>query len=141
MAGENAFGRRAQFAGSLGTQVVKVFDLVVARTGLCDGKATARGFDPLTLEVELWDHKVYYPGARPMRVRIKGDRTTGQLLGAQILEHRGPEVAKRVDIVATALFHRMAVDDLSELDLSYTPPLSSPWDPIQVAAQTWSLSV
>ena len=50
---------------------------------------------------------------------------------------RGTETAKRVDTYATALFHSMAVDALSELDLSYTPPLGSPWDAVQMAAQAW----
>jgi hypothetical protein len=72
-----------------------------------------------------------------MRVRITGDRETGRLLGAQMIGRRGTEVSKRIDVFATALFHGMAVDALSELDLSYTPPLSSPWDPVQMAAQAW----
>ena len=50
---------------------------------------------------------------------------------------RGTETAKRVDTYATALFHAMSVADLSELDLSYTPPLGSPWDAVQMAAQAW----
>jgi NADPH-dependent 2,4-dienoyl-CoA reductase/sulfur reductase-like enzyme len=137
VAGENAVGGDAEYAGSLGTQVVKVFDLVVARTGLRDVEASEAGFDPLTVELETWDHKVYYPGAHKMRVRVTGDRETGRLLGAQMIGRRGTEVSKRIDVFATALFHGMAVDALSELDLSYTPPLSSPWDPVQMAAQAW----
>ncbi len=85
VAGENAVGGRRAFAGTLGTQVVKVFDLAVARTGLRDDA----------------------------------------------------EIAKRIDIFATALFHQMRVEDLNDLDLSYTPPLSSPWDPVQQSAQEW----
>ncbi|ODG98470.1 hypothetical protein A4S05_09080 [Nostoc sp. KVJ20] len=69
---------------------------------------------------------------------MTGDRQSGRLLGAQIAGHYQAEVAKRIDIFATALFHNMTVDALSELDLSYTPPLSSPWDPVQMSAQAWS---
>lgn len=87
---------------------------------------------------DTWDHKVYYPDARPMQIRITGDRATQVLLGAQIIGHYQGEVAKRIDILATAIFHRMRVDAISDLDLSYTPPLSSPWDPIQMASQAWS---
>jgi hypothetical protein len=61
-------------------------------------------------------------------------------LGAQIIGHHAAEVSKRIDIFAAALFHGMGVADLSDLDLSYTPPLSSPWDPVQMAAQTWERS-
>ena len=127
-----------QFAGTLGTQVVKVFDLAIARTGLTEAEARAAGFDAVATEITTWDHKAYYPGAQPLTLRVTGDRTTGRLLGASIIGHWKAEVAKRIDIYATALFHRMRVADLSDLDLSYTPPLSSPWDPVQMAAQAWA---
>ena len=138
-AGENATGGNREFAGSLGTQVVKVFDLVIARTGLREREAIDAGFDPVTADAKFWDHKAYYPGAREIRIRVTGDRATGRLLGAQIVGHWKSEVSKRIDIFAGALFHEMLVDDLNDLDLSYTPPLSSPWDPVQMSAQRWTL--
>ena len=52
--------------------------------------------------------------------------------------HVSSEVSKRVDVVATAIFSGLKVEELSDIDLSYTPPLSSPWDPVQMAAQAWS---
>ncbi len=137
IAGENAVGGQASFAGTLGTQVVQVFDLVAARTGLSDAEADQAGFHPLTVPVETWDHKVYYPGAHTLHLQITGDRATGQLLGAQIVGHRTAEVSKRIDVFATALFNRMTIEILNEVDLSYTPPLSSPWDAVQMAAQAW----
>jgi len=85
------------------------------------------------------DHKAYYPGATPLRARITGDLSTGRLLGAQLMGVWGAEVSKRIDVLATALFHEMTVDQISDLDLSYTPPLSSPWEPVQMAGQAWSL--
>lgn len=130
-------GARRTFAGTLGTQVVKVFDLVIARTGLREADARAVGFEPLTVEATAWDHKAYYPGARELGIRLSGDRRDGRLLGAQLVGRWGSEVAKRVDVVAAALHRGMRVDDLNDLDLSYTPPVSSPWDPLQVAAQAW----
>ncbi len=137
VAGENAVGGYAQFAGSLGTQVVKIFDLLIARTGLLEQEASAVGFGPLTVETESPDHKAYYPGATPLHVRLTADRKTHALLGAQMLGHHGAEVAKRVDVIASAISGHLTVDDLVALDLSYTPPLSSPWDPIQVCAEEW----
>lgn len=137
VAGENAVGGRRAFAGTLGTQVVKVFDLVAARTGLRDDEAMQAGFTPLTCETTTWDHKVYYPGAHEVRIRLTGDRQTGRLLGAQMIGHVNAQVAKRIDIFATALFHEMRIEELNDLDLSYTPPLSSPWDPVQQSAQEW----
>ncbi len=123
VAGENALGGQARFAGSLGTQVVKVFDLVAARTGLREHEAHAadRGWTPVTTASSPDDHKAYYPGATPINIRITGDHSTGQLLGAQLVGHRSAEIAKRVDTCATALFHTMTIDAISELDLSYTP--------------------
>ena len=84
------------------------------------------------------DHKAYYPGATPIHIAVTGDTSTGALLGAQLIGRRGAEIAKRVDTYATALFHRMSVDAVSDLDLSYTPPLGSPWDAVQMATQTWA---
>ncbi len=137
VAGENMAGGMTEFKGSLGTQVVKIFDLVAARTGLRDKEAQEEGYEPVSIEFETWDHKSYYPGAKRMRILITGDRKSHTLLGAQILGNRKSEISKRIDIVATALFHRMKVEDLNDLDLSYTPPLSNPWDPIQMASQSW----
>ena len=137
VAGENALGGDREFAGSLGTQVVKIFDTVAARTGLKDVEATAAGFDPLTVEFEGDDHKAYYPGSHRVRLRYTGDRPTGRLLGVQLFGHRHAEVAKRVDIAATAIFAGLSVDAVSDLDLSYAPPLGSPWDVVQAGAQAW----
>ncbi|MBS3784370.1 MAG: FAD-dependent oxidoreductase [Anaerolineae bacterium] len=137
VAGENAVGGQAEFSGTLGTQVVKAFDIVAARTGLRDAEAREAGFDPLTVQLETWDHKVYYPGAHELHIRVTGDRQTGRLLGAQIVGHRTGAVSKRIDVFATALFNRMTVEALNDIDLSYTPPLSTPWDAVQVATQAW----
>ncbi len=141
VAGENGAGGQALFAGTLGTQVVKVFDLVAARTGLRETEAREAGFDPLTVQVEAWDHKVYYPGAHALHIRVTGDRRTGRLLGAQIVGHRAAEVSKRVDVLAMGLFSGIMMKELGNIDLSYTPPLSTPWDAVQVAAQEWVKSL
>jgi NADPH-dependent 2,4-dienoyl-CoA reductase/sulfur reductase-like enzyme len=138
VAGENAAGGRREFAGSLGTQVVKVFDQAAARTGLRDHEAAAAGFHPVTVAFEADDHKAYYPGSHKIAMRITGDRATGRLLGVQLFGHKHAEVAKRVDIAATAIYHEMTVDEISDLDLSYTPPLGSPWDAVQMGAQAWT---
>jgi len=137
IAGENALGGNREFAGSLGTQVVKIFEMAAARTGLRDHEAIAAGFDPITVGCEADDHKAYYPDSHRISMRYTGDRKSGQLLGVQLFGHRHAEIAKRIDIAAVAIFHGMSVDEISDLDLSYTPPLGSPWDAVQVGAQTW----
>ncbi len=129
-----------RFAGSLGTQVVKVFDLVAARTGLRDQEAIAHGLRPYTHATTADDHKRYYPGAQPIHLRITGEHGTGRLLGAQLIGHRDTAVAKRVDIYATALHHHANVDEVEDLDLSYAPPLGSPYDAVQIATHQWALA-
>jgi NADPH-dependent 2,4-dienoyl-CoA reductase/sulfur reductase-like enzyme len=137
VAGENAVGGESRFMGSLGTQVVRVFDLVAARTGLRDHEALAAGFAPATTQSSPDDHKAYYPTAYPITMRVTGDQGSGRLLGAQLVGRRGTEVSKRVDIFATAIYNDMTVDAVNNLDLSYSPPLGSPWDAVQVGAQAW----
>ncbi len=94
---------------------------------------------PVSVDSMVWDHKVHYPGAKEMTIRVTGDRGTGRLLGAQIIGHFGTEVSKRIDIFAAAIHHGMNVEQVNDFDLSYTPPLSSPWDPVQIAAQAWTI--
>ena len=72
-----------------------------------------------------------------MRIRITGDQKTCKLLGAQIIGAYGAEISKRIDTIAASIHNGMAMEALNDLDLSYTPPLSSPWDPVQMAAQAW----
>ena len=141
VAGENALGGSREFAGSLGTQVVKIFEMAAARTGLRDHEAVAAGFDPVTVAAEADDHKAYYPGSHPIAMRVTGDRRTGRLLGMQLFGHRHAEIAKRIDIAAAAIFNGMTVAAMSDLDLSYTPPLGSPWEAVQMAAQAWDRAV
>ena len=137
VSGENAIGGNRLYAGTLGTQVVKVFDLVIARTGLRKEEAMKEAYQPITVPFQCDTHKAYYPQAGKLKFRITGDKRDGKLLGAQMIGPWKHEVSKRLDTFANALFHGMSVDSISDLDLSYTPPLSSPWDPIQMAAQAW----
>lgn len=137
VAGANVAGRLSRFAGTLGTQVVKVFELAAARTGISHVEAEAHGFDPLTVDLEVPDHKSYYPGSHLIRMHLTGDRRTGRLLGAQMVGHVNTAVAKRIDTVAAAIHNELGVEALSDLDLSYAPPFGSPWDVVQAAGQTW----
>ena len=100
VAAENALGGDAHFAGRLGTQVVKVFDLVAARTGLREHEALAanRSWTPVTSQSSPDDHKAYYPGATPIHIHITGDQRSGQLLGAQLVgtpQRRGRQTRHR----------------------------------------------
>lgn len=71
-------------------------------------------------------------------MRYTGDRNAGRLLGVQLVGRLGSEIAKRIDTIATAIDNDLTVDAISDLDLSYTPPLGSPWDALQSGAQAWT---
>ena len=130
-AGANAMGRRISVKGFTGTVIVKVFDLAVAKTGLSEGEALSEGFDPLVTYVLAGDHAGYYPGAKGLHIKTVSDRRDRRLLGAQVIGEKG--VDKRIDVMATAIYNRMAVDDLLQLDLAYAPPYSAARDPVIVA--------
>ena len=137
VAGDNVMGGDLEYAGTLGTQAVKLFERVAAAAGLRDAEAPAAGFDPLTVQVEVEDHKAHYPGATKLAVLLTGDRGTGRLLGGQLLGSHGAEVSTRIDVLAAAIHNANAIGEPADLDLSYTPPLGSPWDAVQRAAHAW----
>jgi NADPH-dependent 2,4-dienoyl-CoA reductase/sulfur reductase-like enzyme len=132
VAGENAAGGAATFGGIVGTTVVRAFDLAVAATGLTAEKARAHGYTVGETLIRAGDISHYFPGASRIHVKLVVDKEGGRLLGGQIVGRRG--VAKRIDVLAAALYKRMTVTELRELDLSYAPPFAPVWDPILVAA-------
>lgn len=134
VAGENASGGNDVFEGVVGTAVSKIFDLTVARTGLSSAEATKEGYDFITSKVAHPSHGHTYPNppAEDITIKLMVEKPTGKLLGAQMMGKMG--VAKRIDVFATALQNSMAVDDITRLDLSYSPPFAPVWDSILVAA-------
>jgi NADPH-dependent 2,4-dienoyl-CoA reductase/sulfur reductase-like enzyme len=129
VAGINIGGGAATFPGVVGTAVTKVCDLEIARTGLRQADVP----DALSVTIEASSRAGYFPGANPMTVKLVADRGTGRLLGGQIVGREG--AAKRVDVLAVALWNEMTVDDILGLDLGYAPPFSPVWDPVLVAAR------
>jgi len=132
VAGTNAADGEVTFGGVVGTMVVRLFDLAVARTGLTAAQARALGHTIRETMIRAKDISHYFPGVADIHVKLVADEKTGRLLGGQIAGRRG--VAKRIDVLATALHHRLTVADLQRLDLSYAPPFAPVWDPILVAA-------
>ena len=120
------------FEGIVGTAVAKVFDLEVARTGLTEREAAAKGFAVHTVTIHATDRAGYYPGAARLHVKLVMDSATRRLLGAQLIGAQG--AAKRIDVLAAALYAKMTVDDLTRLDYSYAPPYAPVWDATLVAA-------
>ena len=133
VAGMNMAGGHARFPGVVGTAVSKICRYEVARTGLSTSECSRYGFDGVAVTIAATTRAGYYPGSGPISVRLIGDRADGRLLGGQIVGVEG--AAKRIDVVATALWNRMMVEEVVDLDLSYAPPFSSVWDPVQVGAR------
>lgn len=132
VAGANAAGGNDRFAGIVGTAVVKVFDLEAARTGLSERQAQVEGFEVETAVVTSAAQAHYMPGHTPIHVKLVFERGSQRLLGAQMVGRSG--VAKRIDVIASALQAGWTTYDLADLDLSYAPPFAPVWDPILVAA-------
>ncbi len=116
----------------LGTAIVKVFGLSVAMTGLSESAARRAGLNVQTAYVTGGSHAGYYPGARPMQIKLVYEQPTGRVLGAQIVG--GDGVDKRIDVIATAIHFGGTIDDLASLDLAYAPQFSSARDPVHIAA-------
>jgi NADPH-dependent 2,4-dienoyl-CoA reductase/sulfur reductase-like enzyme len=133
VAGINIGGGYATFPGVIGTAVTKVCRLEVARTGLTELEAAAAGYAFVTATVESTSRAGYYPGAASMVVKLIAEKRTGLLLGGQIVGRE--EAAKRIDVLAIALWNRMTVEEMTALDLSYAPPFSPVWDPVLIAAR------
>ena len=123
----------ATFPGVIGTAVSRVCDIEVGRTGLLEREARAAGFEPLTVVVDSRTRAGYFPESQPIKTKMIVEQRTGRLLGAQIIGKEG--AAKRIDVLATALWNDMSVDDILNMDLSYAPPFSPVWDPVLIAAR------
>jgi NADPH-dependent 2,4-dienoyl-CoA reductase/sulfur reductase-like enzyme/rhodanese-related sulfurtransferase len=132
IAGTNVLGGKMKYNGALGTSVVKLFDRTAASTGLSEKTARDAGFAVGIAYVFKDNHVTYFPGGKPLALKIVYDGKTKLLLGGQAYGEFGVE--KRVDVLATALHGKMTLEDLSELDLAYAPPYNSANDPVNIAS-------
>jgi NADPH-dependent 2,4-dienoyl-CoA reductase/sulfur reductase-like enzyme len=139
VAGINLGGGYATFPGVIGTAVTKVCNLEVARTGLAEAEAEEAGYCFVTAWVDSTTKAGYFPGAQPVRLKLVAEKGSGRLLGAQIVGRA--DAAKRIDVLATAIWNQMAVDEILSMDLSYAPPFSPVWDPVLIAARKASEAV
>lgn len=136
VAGLNISGVQARFPGVVGTAMSRICETEVARTGLSEREASADGREYASTTVTTSTRAHYYPGAGKMHLKMLADPDTRRILGAQIVGLEG--AAKRIDVIATAITAAMTVDQAVDLDLSYAPPFSSVWDPVQVVARRLS---
>ena len=130
-AADEIYGIKNTYRGSLGSSVLKVFDLTVAMTGMGLDAALASGYDAEAIVLSPNDHASYYPGASAMTIKVIFDKKDYTILGAQAVGEHGVE--KRIDVLATAMLAGLKATDLKDLDLCYAPPYSSAKDPVNMA--------
>lgn len=133
IAGLNMVDVHKTFKGIVGTSIIKFFDLTLGRTGLSEKEAKIMNIPCGSVTITASDIAGYYPDDKKMKLKLVYHKETHKVLGGQIIGENG--VDKRIDVLATALFHSMTTEELLDLDLAYAPPYNGVWDPIQQAAR------
>ncbi|MFC5774048.1 CoA-disulfide reductase [Ectobacillus antri] len=124
-------GRDVTYKGTLGTSIVKVFDITVAVTGNNEKVLKQKGLAYEAIHIHPANHASYYPGAEQISLKLLFNKDTGEIYGAQAVGKQG--VDKRIDVLATAIKAGLKVTDLPDLELAYAPPYSSAKDPVNMA--------
>ena len=116
--------------GSIGTAIVRAFDMTAASTGLSERILRMNGLPYQVIHVSGKDHAGYYPGATDVTLKLLFEPTSGKIYGAQGVGKKG--VDKRIDILATAIKGNLTIFDLPELEFTYAPPFGSAKDPVNM---------
>ena len=133
VAGTNIAGGTIKFPGVVATAVCKICVFEIARTGLLEKECKELKIDFVSTVIKSKTRAHYYPEAKDIFVKLIAEKKTGKLLGGQIIGEEG--AAKRIDVLATVLFNKLTLQNIIDLDLSYAPPFSPVWDPVQTAAR------
>jgi NADPH-dependent 2,4-dienoyl-CoA reductase/sulfur reductase-like enzyme/peroxiredoxin family protein/rhodanese-related sulfurtransferase/TusA-related sulfurtransferase len=131
IAADNICGLDSAYKGTQGSSILKVFDLTVASTGINEKTAKRLGLNYDKSFTFSLSHAGYYPGAADLAIKVIFEKTSGRILGAQVVGFDGAD--KRCDVFATAIRAGMTAHDLTELELCYAPPFSSAKDPVNMA--------
>jgi NADPH-dependent 2,4-dienoyl-CoA reductase/sulfur reductase-like enzyme/rhodanese-related sulfurtransferase len=131
IAADNICGIPSRYPGTLGTSIVKVFDMQAAATGLNEKTLQKSGLSYQAIHLHPLNHSNYYPGAAPLALKLLFGVPDGKVLGAQCIGEGG--VDKRIDVIATAIHAGMCVHELAQLELAYAPPFGSAKDPVNMA--------
>lgn len=122
------------YPGTLGTAIVRAFDVAAGLTGWTEKRLRAAGRSYLTITVNDNHHAGYFPGAKPILLKLLWSPETGRILGAQVTGLAG--VDKRLDVLATAITGGLTIDDLAQLELAYAPPFGAAKDIVNLAGFT-----
>jgi len=133
VAGINAAGGYAVFTGCLGSCVTRLFDLEIGATGLTEFAASRVGIETVAGSITSKTRADYYPGGKPIRVKIIVDKDTERIIGGQIVG--GEEVTQRVNALSFAIQKQMTVRELAKADTCYAPPVNETWEPMVLAAE------
>jgi NADPH-dependent 2,4-dienoyl-CoA reductase/sulfur reductase-like enzyme/rhodanese-related sulfurtransferase len=125
---DNILGASNEYRATLGTAILKFFDLAIATTGISEKQAKAKNIKAGSIIVHANSHVGYYHGAKPLTIKLIYSSENFRILGAQIVGNDG--VDKRIDILSTAIQGNATVSDLDDLQLAYAPPFGSARDPI-----------
>ena len=127
IAGSNISGINEEFKGILGTGVFRVFDITVGMTGLSEEEAVKSGYNVVS-SIDKRPNKPEYMGGKPIIIKAVAEKESGRLLGAQLIGYEGTD--RRLDVMVAAITLKAKAEDLMHLDLSYSPPYSTPRDPL-----------
>lgn len=130
VAADHIMGRTVRPVKTIGTAIVKVFDLTVASTGWNEKRLKARGVDYQAIHTHPGSHAGYYPGAEQIALKLLISKPDGEILGAQAVG--GDGVDKRIDVIATAIRCDLPAPELADLELAYAPPFGSAKDPVNM---------
>ncbi|RSL31795.1 CoA-disulfide reductase [Salibacterium salarium] len=133
VAGQNLAGEAKAFQGIVGTSILRFFDLTLAKTGLSEKEAAALNFPYEIVLHQGSDIAGYFHDKKPLHMKMMYRTDTNVVIGGQVIGESGAD--KRIDVLATAIFHQMTVSDFEDLDLSYAPPYNGVWDPLQQTAR------
>jgi len=130
VAADHINGRNVRPVRTIGTAIVKVFDLTVASTGWNEKRLSARDRNFQAIHTHPGSHAGYYPGSEQMAMKLLFDPHSGEILGAQSVGGEG--VDKRIDVIATAIRCDLTAPQLADLELAYAPPFGSAKDPVNM---------
>lgn len=128
----NIAGKKEEFRGILGTAICKVFEFNIGSIGLTEEVARSMGHLVEVVLSPAPDKAHFFPGAKPIYVKLIGDTQSGKILGAQVIG--SGDVSKRINMVAMGLYNNITVDEMGQLDLAYAPPFSPALDNLITAA-------
>ncbi|RLG97040.1 hypothetical protein DRO28_04825 [Candidatus Bathyarchaeota archaeon] len=133
VAGINAAGGYATMLPSLGSAVSRMFDIEVGATGITEYLAKKSGMEVVSATFASKTRASYYPGAKPIWIKLIVEKEMERIVGAQIIG--GEEVTQRVNALSFAIMKQMTVRELAKADTCYAPPVNETWEPMVLAAE------